>query len=54
MDEISLKKFAQFVRDNLEYQIGNPSAWEYYDDSVSEKIRRVCNKAREIIGEQTI
>jgi len=43
-------EFADYVRGRLEYQVNNPSAWDHYDDRVSEMIRDVCNKAREIQG----
>jgi hypothetical protein len=46
--------FAAYVRDQLEYQVGNPSAWDHYDDRISEIIRKVCNKAREIQGIESI
>lgn len=35
---------------DLEYHIGNPSAWDYYDDSMSERLRKVVNRAREALG----
>ena len=27
--------------ENIKYYVGNPSAWEHYDDGVSEKIRAI-------------
>lgn len=47
---MDLDKLSAFIRDTLEYQIGNPSAWDYYDDRVSEMIRKVVNEARKIQG----
>lgn len=40
--------FMQLVRDELEYYANNPSAWMHYDDCVSEKIKKVCDAARDI------
>jgi len=31
--------------ENLQYYVGNPSAWEYYDDEISERIRKACEVA---------
>jgi hypothetical protein len=35
---------------DLAYYIGNPSAWEAYDDKVSEMLRRVVTRARAAIA----
>jgi len=31
--------------EDIKYYVGNPSAWEYYDDGVSEKIRAILKAA---------
>jgi len=31
--------------EDIKYYVGNPSAWEYYDDGVSEKIRTILKAA---------
>ena len=31
--------------ENIKYYVGNPSAWEHYDDGVSEKIRAILKAA---------
>ena len=31
--------------EDVKYYVGNPSAWEYYDDGVSEKIRAILKAA---------
>jgi len=42
-DEIHAIKEA--IEDVKYYYVGNPSAWEYYDDGVSEKIRAILKAA---------
>lgn len=36
----------EFTVSELEYYIGNPSAWDRYDDAMSEHLRRVVEKSR--------
>ena len=31
--------------EDIKYYVGNPSAWEHYDDGVSEKIRAILKAA---------
>jgi len=40
----------EFTVSELEYYIGNPSAWEHYDDAMSERLRRVVEKASAAIA----
>ena len=39
---MNIQKVKELTAD-IKYYIGNPSAWEYYDDSVSEKIRELVD-----------
>ena len=38
---------------DLEYYIGNPSAWDSFDNEMSERLRRVYDRARAAIAKAT-
>ena len=39
--------------DELEYYVDNPSAWDSFDDGVSEMLRKVVTRARAAIAKAT-
>jgi len=43
-NQAALKQITAALED-IKYYVGNPSAWEYYDDGVSEKIRAILKAA---------
>lgn len=43
-NQAALKQITAALED-IKYYVGNPSAWEHYDDGVSEKIRAILKAA---------
>lgn len=45
--EAQAKRIAELkaALESLQYYVGNPSAWESYDDDMSDRIRRACEVA---------
>ena len=43
-NQAALKQITAAIED-IKYYVGNPSAWEHYDDGVSEKIRAILKAA---------
>jgi hypothetical protein len=45
--EAQAKRIAELeaALESLQYYVGNPSAWESYDEDMSERIRRACEVA---------